>query len=54
MPTLPVDDGGTVLYYDDTGALEGIEKYVTIVLIHGVIFHGSCPSLCPCAQQFDA
>ena len=41
MPTAPVDDRGTVLYYEDTGAPEGSSTYLTVVLVHGLLFHGS-------------
>ena len=40
MPTLPADDKGTVLYYEDSGAPENAKSYVTIALVHGIIFHG--------------
>ena len=41
MPTGPVDNKGTVLYYEDSGALEG--AYMTVVLVHAVGFHiGEC------------
>ncbi|KZV67876.1 hypothetical protein PENSPDRAFT_687746 [Peniophora sp. CONT] len=41
MPTAPVDNQGTVLFYEDTGPLEG--KYLTIVMVHGSGFHhGAC------------
>ncbi|KAA1470200.1 hypothetical protein DENSPDRAFT_676571 [Dentipellis sp. KUC8613] len=38
MPVAPVDDKGTVLFYTDTGPLEG--TYLTIVLVHGTAIHG--------------
>ena len=40
MPTAPVDNTGTVLYYEDSGAPAGSTDYVTLVLIHGTCFHG--------------
>ena len=40
MPTAPVDDKGNVLYYEDSGAPEGLTVYSTVVLIHGGGFHG--------------
>lgn len=39
MPTAPIDDDGTVLYFEDTGPPENQTSYTTIVLIHGLIFH---------------
>ncbi|KAI0820428.1 hypothetical protein BC628DRAFT_1330448 [Trametes gibbosa] len=41
MPTAPVDDEGTVLYYEDSGVPAGSTKYVTLVLIHGTCFHSA-------------
>ncbi|KAI0632495.1 Alpha/Beta hydrolase protein [Trametes polyzona] len=41
MPTAPVDDKGTVLYYEDTGAPSGSSDYITLVLIHGTCFHSA-------------
>lgn len=40
MPTAPVDKEGTVLYYEDSGAPEGSSTYLTVVLVHGLLFHG--------------
>ena len=40
MPTVPVDDSGSVLYYEDSGAPEGSTSYLTVVLVHGLLFHG--------------
>ncbi|OJT12824.1 hypothetical protein TRAPUB_10659 [Trametes pubescens] len=46
MPTAPVDDKGTVLYYEDSGAPPGSTNYITVVLIHGTCFHsGTSPSI---------
>lgn len=39
MPEAPVSDG-TVLYYEDTGVPEESSDYLTIILIHGLSFHG--------------
>lgn len=39
MPQAPVNDK-TVLYYEDTGAPAGSSDYITIILIHGLTFHG--------------
>ncbi|KAH9851679.1 alpha/beta-hydrolase [Lenzites betulinus] len=41
MPTAPVDDKGTVLYYEDSGVPEGSNDYITVVLIHGTCFHSA-------------
>lgn len=40
MPLAPVDNSGTHLYYDDTGAPLECAEYRTLVLIHGAIFNG--------------
>ncbi|EED78969.1 predicted protein [Postia placenta Mad-698-R] len=40
MPVAPVDDKETQLYYEDSGAPPGSEPYITLVLVHGLIFHG--------------
>lgn len=40
MPAAPVDDNGTVLYFEDTGAPHGASTYLTVVLLHGLLFHG--------------
>ncbi|KAA1467615.1 hypothetical protein DENSPDRAFT_869191 [Dentipellis sp. KUC8613] len=39
MPVAPIDDQGTQLYYEDSGALPGL--YTTIVIIHGTAYHGA-------------
>ncbi|KAH9835551.1 Alpha/Beta hydrolase protein [Rhodofomes roseus] len=41
MPLAPVDDDGTQLYYEDTGAPENCPGYRTLVLVHGAIFNGA-------------
>ncbi|KAI0342327.1 hypothetical protein BDW22DRAFT_1357653 [Trametopsis cervina] len=41
MPTVPVDNHGTVLYYEDSGVPEASAEYHTIFLIHGFIFNGA-------------
>ncbi|KAI0089050.1 hypothetical protein BDY19DRAFT_122499 [Irpex rosettiformis] len=41
MPTIPVNDEGAVLYYEDSGAPQGAKDYSTIFLLHGFIFHGA-------------
>ncbi|KAL1950823.1 hypothetical protein VTO73DRAFT_5947 [Trametes versicolor] len=41
MPIAPVDDNGTVLYYEDSGAPAGSTDYITVVLIHGTCFHSA-------------
>jgi len=40
MPVGPADEEGTMLYYEDSGAPEGSQTYVTLVLVHGALFHG--------------
>ncbi|VDC00131.1 unnamed protein product [Peniophora sp. CBMAI 1063] len=37
MPTAPVDDKETVLFYEDTGPQDG--QYLTVVMVHGSGFH---------------
>ncbi|THG96355.1 hypothetical protein EW026_g5466 [Hermanssonia centrifuga] len=41
MPIAPVDDEDTVLYYEDSGVPDGSVDYATVVLIHGMLFHGA-------------
>ncbi|KAH9835552.1 Alpha/Beta hydrolase protein [Rhodofomes roseus] len=41
MPWAPVDDNGTRLYYEDTGAPPDSSDYTTLVLVHGGVFNGS-------------
>ncbi|OJT12830.1 hypothetical protein TRAPUB_10665 [Trametes pubescens] len=41
MPTAPVDDNGTVLYFEDSGAPSGSTDYTTLVLVHGTCFHSA-------------
>ncbi|KIP03868.1 hypothetical protein PHLGIDRAFT_76932 [Phlebiopsis gigantea 11061_1 CR5-6] len=41
MPTAPVNEKGAVVYYEDTGAPEGRDDYLTLVLVHGLSFHGA-------------
>lgn len=51
MPTLQVDDAGSQLYYVDSGAPEGEgQEYLTVFLLHGLIFHGG---MCPLIAMFD-
>lgn len=38
MPIAPVDDQGTVLFYEDSGILSSDEPYTTLVLIHGLMY----------------
>ena len=40
MPQAPVDQTGTHLYYEDTGAPPGCADYTTLVLVHGGAFNG--------------
>ena len=40
MPVAPIDNKGTVIHYEDTGAPNGLKDYTTLVLIHGFLFHG--------------
>lgn len=41
MPTIPVNQQGHVLYYEDTGppAISN-EPYTTLIVVHGTLFHG--------------
>ncbi|PIL22932.1 hypothetical protein GSI_15628 [Ganoderma sinense ZZ0214-1] len=39
MPTAPVDQHGSVLYYEDSGVPGTSTDYVTLVLVHGTCFH---------------
>jgi hypothetical protein len=49
MPTLPVNNNGAVLYYEDSGAPSGKTEYSTIVIFHGLVFHG-CTSSQTCSS----
>ncbi|KAI0079434.1 hypothetical protein K474DRAFT_656021 [Panus rudis PR-1116 ss-1] len=40
MPIAPVNGTGTVLHYEDNGPPGASSDYTTLVIIHGVIFHG--------------
>ncbi|KAI9057477.1 alpha/beta-hydrolase [Trametes sanguinea] len=54
MPTAPVDEKGTVLFYEDAGPPAGSSDYVTVVLIHGTCFHGAVyRPLVPFAAQHN-
>lgn len=48
MPLAPVNDKGGVLYYEDTGIPGDSTDYVTVILLHGVIFHGGERSIMGC------
>lgn len=41
MPTIPVNQQGHVLYYEDTGAptISNV-PYTTLIVVHGTLFHG--------------
>lgn len=39
MPVAPIS-ADVHLFYEDTGAPNGSAIYTTLVLVHGVIFHG--------------
>ncbi|CCM05546.1 uncharacterized protein FIBRA_07773 [Fibroporia radiculosa] len=39
MPTAPVDQNGTVLYFEDSGAPSSSDDYTTVMILHGAIFH---------------
>ncbi|PCH43848.1 alpha/beta-hydrolase [Wolfiporia cocos MD-104 SS10] len=41
MPLAPVDNQGTQLYYEDSGAPHGSSDYATLILAHGGVFHGA-------------
>lgn len=40
MPVAPVDQDGTIWYYEDSGAPSTSSPYVTLVIVHGTAFHG--------------
>lgn len=43
MPLAPVDDNGTVLFYEDSGIPDVNRAYTTLVLIHGITYNsGTC------------
>lgn len=39
MPTAPVDNKGNYVYYEDSGAPEGAQDYVTVVIVHGSLIN---------------
>ncbi|KAI0775346.1 hypothetical protein BC629DRAFT_1290877 [Irpex lacteus] len=41
MPTIPVNDDGAVLYYEDSGAPGDAQYYPTLFVLHGFIYHGA-------------
>lgn len=45
MPLAPVDDCGTVLFYEDSGISDLNVPYTTLVLIHGIAFTSGMFSL---------
>ena len=50
MPLAPVNNKGTQLYYEDTGALEGV-SYTTLIIVHGTGIHGG--TLCLCIMNLN-
>jgi len=40
MPTAPVDNNGTELFFTDSGAVPGSTDYTTLVIYHGSAFNG--------------
>ena len=45
MPTIPVNNDGDFLYYEDSGAPQGLTHYTTIILLHGFVCHSGEYSL---------
>ncbi|KAI5121868.1 hypothetical protein M0805_001076 [Coniferiporia weirii] len=42
MPLIPVDELGSSLFYEDSGAPEGTkDAYTTLIIVHGTAFHGA-------------
>ncbi|PCH39743.1 hypothetical protein WOLCODRAFT_116116 [Wolfiporia cocos MD-104 SS10] len=41
MPLGSINQDGAALYYEDTGAPGGTEPYITIILVHGTMFHSA-------------
>jgi hypothetical protein len=39
MPAVPVDDEGSILYYEDSGAPPDSVDYTTVIMIHGYVIH---------------
>ena len=39
MPTAVIDDKGTFIFYEDTGAPEGAVDYTTVILVHGLVIN---------------
>lgn len=64
MPLAPVDQQGISLYYEDSGVTPGSSTYVTLVIVHGGVFHGgqygttglsfpACWSICAFLAVFE-
>lgn len=54
MPVAPVDENGTVIHYEDTGAPKDSKNYLTVVLLHGLLFHSGEKSLFNPCDVVDA
>ena len=55
MPLAPVDENGTVIHYEDTGVPKDSKNYLTVVLMHGILFHSGekgLLSLCAIVNAF--
>lgn len=39
MPLAQIDDKGTSIYYEDSGAPDGHSRYTTVVLVHGTLIN---------------
>ena len=46
MPIATVNDEGAFLYYEDSGAPEGVADYTTIFMAHGLVFHSGALQCC--------
>ena len=48
MPSAPIGSG-VFLHYEDSGAPPGVDRYTTIVLVHGLAFNGGKQALLACS-----
>ncbi|KAI0075295.1 hypothetical protein K474DRAFT_1600021 [Panus rudis PR-1116 ss-1] len=40
MPIAPIDEHGTIFYYEDSGPPRHHDLYTTVVFVHGTYYHG--------------
>lgn len=53
MPVAPVDENGTQIYFEDSGAPLS-DTYTTVVLVHATAFHGGRPAYSSVSSTFGS